>query len=185
VARAWSRVDTWLVRSFEKNIFTAVLDRNEGTLEESPALTFAPKRISVDTSADIIAQILKLRDRGDISRETTLEELDYDQDVEVLRPRPGTPGLRPGLPEPDSARRRPRATRTPVPQESSEPNARTGRSGPASCARCRSSREGRGEGCREGADRGPVNNLGPKGQPRTEGGRPSGVVETPAEVAKK
>jgi len=40
VAPAWSRVDTC---SFvvEKNIFTAVLDRNEGTLEESPALTFA------------------------------------------------------------------------------------------------------------------------------------------------
>lgn len=74
-----------LVRSLERHVFKLIVDRNAGVLDESPQLEFAPKRITLDFKADIMGQILKLRDRGDISRETTLEELDYDQDREVLR----------------------------------------------------------------------------------------------------
>ena len=74
-----------IIRSLEKSIFKLVLEKNEGVLDESPSLAFTPKRITLDFKADVIQQILKLRDRGDISRETTLEEMDYDQDVEVLR----------------------------------------------------------------------------------------------------
>lgn len=74
-----------VVRTLEAKVFTKVMERNEGVLDEFPSLAFTPKRIALDFNAEIVTQILKLRDRGDISRETSLEELDYDQDVEVLR----------------------------------------------------------------------------------------------------
>lgn len=74
-----------LMRSIESAVFAKIMDANEGVIDEFPHLEFAPKRITLDFKQDIMNNILKLRDRGDISRETTLEELDYDQDVEVLR----------------------------------------------------------------------------------------------------
>lgn len=74
-----------MIRTLEKAIFKAVVDKNEGVLDERPTLAFTPKRVSLDFNTDVIQAILKLRDRGDLSRETMLEEVDFDQDVEVLR----------------------------------------------------------------------------------------------------
>lgn len=73
-----------LVRAMERNIFSLIVERNAG-LTETPSLGFLPKRISLDFQVDVINAILKVRDRGDISRESTLEELGFDEDVEVLR----------------------------------------------------------------------------------------------------
>jgi hypothetical protein len=137
-----------LVRALERYIFKLILDRNEGVLDERPQLEFAPKRITLDFKADIMGQILKLRDRGDISRETTLEELDYDQDREVLR------------------RARERAeydevftSATPFASPTQQPYA-TGQPGQP------------GQPGQQGQP-----NVGPNGQPRTEGGRPAGKTE--------
>jgi hypothetical protein len=142
VARGLENRRHMLVRSFERHVFREALERNKGTkLEEHPSLGFSPKRIALDYTHEIIAQILKLRDRGDISRETMLEELDYDQDVEVLR------------------RARERLETDPVFQSQtphSSPTANPYQGNPAQQ---------------------PQNNIGPSGQPRTEGGRPSGVTE--------
>jgi hypothetical protein len=74
-----------LVRSLERAIFRKIIAANEGVLDEEPDLAFTPKRVTLDFSTEIMNAILKVRDRGDISRETMLEELDYDQDIEVLR----------------------------------------------------------------------------------------------------
>lgn len=74
-----------LVRTLEAKVFRAVLARNAGVLDQMPSLVFVPKRISLDFNADIMTAVLKLRDRGDISRETALEELDFDQGIEVRR----------------------------------------------------------------------------------------------------
>ena len=97
-------------------------------------------------------QILKLRDRGDISRETTLEELDYDQDREVLR------------------RARERAeyddvfsSATPFASPTQQPYA-VGQPQPGQPARAAPPTQ-------------PPPNVGPNGQPRTEGGRPAGKTE--------
>lgn len=141
VARGLESRRHMLVRALERHIFREVLERNEGTqLEESPSLGFSPKRIALDYSHEVIAQILKLRDRGDISRETMLEELDYDQEVEVLR------------------RARERLVHDPVFQSQTPHSSPT--SNPYGTAAP-----------------GQQNNIGPNGQPRTEGGRPSGVTE--------
>ena len=74
-----------IMRTLQSQVFQAVLDRNPELLDEMPTLLFNPKRITLNFQADVIQQVLQLRDRGDISRETALEELNYDQDTEVLR----------------------------------------------------------------------------------------------------
>jgi len=137
-----------LLRTLERQIFKQILDRNRDVpdFDERPSLQFTPKRITLDVSADIIQQVLKLRDRGDISRETTLEELDYDQDVEVLR----------------RAQERvlyDRVFESTTPHSSPQSNP-YGTQPPALPA-----------------PGGPGGNVGPNGQPRTEGGRPAGQTE--------
>lgn len=74
-----------LVRTLEAKVFKMILERNSGVLSESPGMVFIPRRITLDIDQDIVQAMLKLRDRGDISRETTLEELDFDQEIEVQR----------------------------------------------------------------------------------------------------
>lgn len=73
-----------LVRALERSVFRKIVERNQD-LNEEPDLAFTPKRVVLDFSAEVMNAILKVRDRGDISRETMLEELDYDQDTELLR----------------------------------------------------------------------------------------------------
>jgi hypothetical protein len=152
-----------IVRTLEKQVFKKILDRNEN-LDESPDFEFTPKRITLDFDSDVVNAILKLRDRGDISRETALEELDYDQDREVLR------------------RARERVLHDRVFESStpfSSPNANpygTGQPG------------GINPGALQAPPQmqAPKSNVGPNGQPRTEGGRPPGVKEdAPRRAAKK
>lgn len=135
-----------LLRTLEREVFRQILERNKDVadFDESPSLQFTPKRITLDVSADIIAQVLKLRDRGDISRETTLEELDYDQDVEVLR------------------RAQERVLYDKV-FESNTPHA---------------SPTQNPYGTQPAQLPGQQGNVGPNGQPRTEGGRPAGKTDT-------
>ena len=73
-----------IARSLEQNILGMMLEVNP-QLSEKPRLTFAPKHVSLDFRNEVINTILKIRDRGDISRETVLEELDFSQDVEARR----------------------------------------------------------------------------------------------------
>lgn len=142
-------------RTLERRIFKMVMDRNEGVLDEFPSVAFTPKRITLDFKTDVIAQMLKLRDRGDISRETTLEEVDMDQDVEVLR----------------RARERvvyDRVFESATPHSS--PNANPyGVSQPPTPP---------------GQPGGAPSNVGPSGQPRTEGGRPAGATDKKARTPK-
>jgi len=170
VARGLEDRRHMLVRSMERHIFKEICDANEDDLDEFPALTFSPKRIALDYSADVINGILKLRDRGDISRETTLEELDYDQDVEVLRRarervvydpvfESSTPFSSP-LANPYGVQ--PPGGGTPPPGQPGGPPT------PAQNI----------PGGQQPAATKPGSNVGPNGQPRTEGGRPKGVTET-------
>jgi len=171
-----------IVRSLEKEIFAVMLQRNPD-LTEFPTLTFSPRRITLDFQADIIGQVLKLRDRGDISRETTLEELDYDQDTEVMRraierlvydevfesqtpfsspaTNPyGTSALPPGFVP---------AAPGGAPPAPAAPPAKTAAPVPAKKAAKKVAKKAAPAATKPGS------NVGPKGQSRTEGGRPTGA----------
>lgn len=71
-------------RSVERNILDKIFERNEGLTCE-PELRFHPKRIALDFDPTFAAFLLDLRDRGDLSRESILEEVDFDQLVEWQR----------------------------------------------------------------------------------------------------
>lgn len=141
-----------IVREMERAIFQQVMDRNEGILDEFPHLAFSPRRISLDFNAEIMNGVLKLRDRGDISRETTLEELDYDQDTEVLR------------------RGREKA------QYDETFSSSTPFSSPAANPYGAQPAPGQ-PGQPPAPGQQPGSNVGPNGQPRTEGGRPNGATD--------
>lgn len=85
VARGLENRRHQLVRTLEREVFRRVIEVNEGQLDEFPHLSFMPRRITLDFNADIVKAVMEVRDRGDMSRETMLEELDYDQDTELIR----------------------------------------------------------------------------------------------------
>ena len=85
VARGLENRRHQMVRALEKDIFRRAVEVNEGILDEVPHLSFMPRRISLEFNADIVKAVMEIRDRGDMSRETMLEELDYDQDTEMVR----------------------------------------------------------------------------------------------------
>lgn len=163
-----------LVRSLEKEIFKAIMKRNEGVrdFDEFPSLAFSPRKISLDFNNDVMNGILKLRDRGDISRETTLEEIDFDQDVEVLRRarervdydrvfESSTPHSSPAA--------NPYGTGVGLPGQPPPSGAQPGGAPPGKVVDPQQ----------------PGGNVGPAGQPRTEGGRPSGVTEDKPRARKR
>jgi hypothetical protein len=73
-----------ITERFEDEVIDAVMSKNSN-LTERPTLVFHPRRVTLRYNADLVNAVLKLRDRGDISRQTELEELDFDQDAEFLR----------------------------------------------------------------------------------------------------
>lgn len=74
-------------RTLEKDLLKATVEKNATALTEKPSMVFHPRRVTLSQTDGFINAVLKLRDRGDISRETMLEELDYDQDTELIRRR--------------------------------------------------------------------------------------------------
>lgn len=84
VSRGFENRRHQIGRALERALFRPTVDRNE-ELTETPSLVFSPRRISLDVNNDIVQAVLKLRDRGELSRGTALEELDYDQEVEAIR----------------------------------------------------------------------------------------------------
>jgi hypothetical protein len=75
-----------LRRSFEANLLKPTFNKNDA-FTEMPKLRFHPKRIALDFDPTYANFILDLLDRGHISRESGLEEVDYDQQVELRRRR--------------------------------------------------------------------------------------------------
>jgi len=73
-----------LRRSIERNVLRPAYVMND-QLTVVPKLRFHPKRVALDFDAGIASFLMDLRDRGDLSRESILEELDFDQEQEFLR----------------------------------------------------------------------------------------------------
>jgi hypothetical protein len=84
IARSLESRRFQIKRSIEKNVLDAVYRKNP-VFKERPELEFHPKRIALDFDSTFATMLQDLRDRGDISRETILEEVDYDQYTEFRR----------------------------------------------------------------------------------------------------
>lgn len=71
-------------RTVEEKVFEPCFEANDDFTEE-PQLRFHPKRIALDFDPTFANFLLDLRDRGDLSRESILEEVDFDQVTEWRR----------------------------------------------------------------------------------------------------
>jgi hypothetical protein len=84
VGRGLSSRRQMLRRALESNIVKPMFEKNPQLVAEVN-LRFHPKRIDLDFDASWAQYILQLRDRGDLSRETVLDEADYDQHDEARK----------------------------------------------------------------------------------------------------
>lgn len=71
-------------RAIERNILMPIFDRND-ELTQEPHLEFHPKSIAIDFDPGLAAVYLDLLDRRHISRATTLEQIDIDEEDEARR----------------------------------------------------------------------------------------------------
>lgn len=74
-----------MARDIEMHLLRQTVEMNSTVLTDVPSVSFHPKRVVISLNADIINAVMQLRDRGDISRETQLEEFNYDQEIEYIR----------------------------------------------------------------------------------------------------
>lgn len=84
VARGMESRRYMIIQSLNKYLFKPTFEQNVA-LTEKPQLNLHPKRISLDFDNNIATFMQDLRDRGDISRETLLSEVDIDQADEALK----------------------------------------------------------------------------------------------------
>jgi hypothetical protein len=84
IARGMEGRRHMLRRSLEAHVFNRMFDTND-ELNEEAKLTFHPKRIALDFDATVAAFLQDLRDRGDLSRDSMLSEMDYDQADEARK----------------------------------------------------------------------------------------------------
>lgn len=71
-------------KSVEKKILIPTYQANS-QFTQQPNLRFHPKRVALDFDSTYATFLLDLRDRGDLSRESILEEVEFNQDVEFRR----------------------------------------------------------------------------------------------------
>jgi hypothetical protein len=75
-----------LLQTVSKNIIKPTIEKNLDRFGGDPVnVCFHPNRIALDLDPAIAMLIQDLRDRGDISRETILDEIGLDQDMEARR----------------------------------------------------------------------------------------------------
>lgn len=72
-----------LRRAIEARIIKPVTEANED-LSAAPKLRFHPARIDLSFDASLVQFLIDVRDRGDMSRETYLHEIDIDQGDEAM-----------------------------------------------------------------------------------------------------
>lgn len=88
IARGLASRRHMMKRNLEKEIIRAVQEdpRNgDADFDEHTTLEFAPRRMELEFDAAVVTMIQSLRDRGDLSRETTLTEFNFDQEIEAAR----------------------------------------------------------------------------------------------------
>lgn len=72
-------------RDIEKAVLRATSDLNVGVFDDNPSLEFIPRRPDMMFDSTVASEIQSIRDRGDLSRKTVLEEWDFDLNLERKR----------------------------------------------------------------------------------------------------
>lgn len=85
VARLLESRRHMLRRAFEQHLAHEVLERNPDAFEDEPSLAFTPRRVQLDSDDQISQMILALRQQRELSRESILEYVGFDQEVEANR----------------------------------------------------------------------------------------------------
>ena len=88
IAMGLTNVRHGVKRNFEAELARRIVDHpfNEGKFEDEPNLVFSPRAITLETDQAGLNALIALSARGDVSRQTTLEEaLDLDQATEAQR----------------------------------------------------------------------------------------------------
>lgn len=88
IARGLTSRRHMVKRSMEADIVRATQKRPENEdFDASVKVEFAPRRMELEFDAAVVTSLQELRDRGDLSRETLLNEFNFDQDLEAQRRR--------------------------------------------------------------------------------------------------
>lgn len=74
-----------LKRDLEKAVIERTRDRNEDQLTEGASIEYAPRRVDLMFDAQVATIFQEIRDRGELSRETILEEFGFDISIERHR----------------------------------------------------------------------------------------------------
>lgn len=82
VARGMESRRLMILNTLMKSIFKKTFEAND-EFSDMPTMDFHPQRIALDFDNNIAVFLQDLRDRGDISRDTILSELDIDQAKEA------------------------------------------------------------------------------------------------------
>lgn len=88
LARGFSSRRHMMKRDLEKNVIKFIQDINSDLdidFSSATKLHFSPRRIELDFDATLMQALADLRDRGDLSRDTLLEEHDFNQETEARR----------------------------------------------------------------------------------------------------
>lgn len=83
IARGMESRRFMIFKTLHKEIFRPTFDRNE-TLDDPVTMNFHPKRIALDFDPNFANYMQDLRDRGDVSRDTLLAEVDLDEAQEAV-----------------------------------------------------------------------------------------------------
>lgn len=87
IARVLEMKRLMLKRTLEEKIAKAVVEHpaNKDKFDGEPDLEFMPRTVQVDSDSQMIQAILALRTQGDLSRESALDFVGFDQEVEATR----------------------------------------------------------------------------------------------------
>lgn len=85
IARGFSSRRHMMKRDLEKNLIDKTQEINGDEFDADTKLNFVPRRIELDFDATLLTALQDLRDRGELSRETFLQELDFSQQTEARR----------------------------------------------------------------------------------------------------
>lgn len=86
IARGFETRRSKLVETINRELVKQIMERNVDKFDsEDASLEFHPQRIALDFDPAMAMMIQDLRDRGDLSREYTLDQLGADQETEAKR----------------------------------------------------------------------------------------------------